>query len=409
MVVEQLAPVTNAKAIAQKAANTIDLARAVLSAVPTAQRVKVLDELNRREGIRILPGVPGERTNIAPNQRFLLLLVPEVRDLLGPNTQVGPGLQEIPGWWVSFEFEGHPYWMVIPRHKVGQPVALEWIWWSAVSAVIVLIGTWLITWRINRPLAALASATSKIGKANHVDLAVEHGPLELRNLIRSFNQMATDLAAMQKERTIMLAGISHDLRTPLTRLRLAIEILEKRIGAAEHVAILQDIEEMDAIVGQFLAFAHETAANQLEVVALNELIKTSCEQYARSGKSITLDLDTLPPVTGSSLALKRLLANLIDNAYYHGSKDVAVQTQRIGNQIVLSVLDRGPGIPSTQVDKALQPFSRLDIARGGHARAGLGLAIAERIAKFHDGRIELLPRDGGGLEARVTIPARTFS
>ena len=402
-VVRYLEREPRARQQARQASSVVQLTRTALIAVHPEKRRFFLVELDRQEGIRIYPAVPGEATGIPPNRPFLTLLAREIKQRLGPDTQVAFGRRGLPGLWVSFKIGDDEYWVALPRIKAERPATLQWMLWGALSLVIALVGAWLIAWRINRPVQALARAAAQIGKGEQPDALAEMGPLELRTLTRSFNRMSTDLSRLHQERTVMLAGISHDLRTPLTRLRLAVEMLDNTLDAAARAGIVQDIADMDAIVGQFLAFARGAEDEPRASVDLNQLIEATCERYARSGKHIATELGALPQLTLRPLAMQRLLSNLIDNAFHHGSAEVTLKTAHNDNHVVLSVLDRGPGIPPAQIDAALQPFSRLDAARGGYAGAGLGLAIVESIAQMHAGKLELLQREGGGLEARVTL------
>ena len=403
-VVRYLEREPRARQLARQATSVVQLTRTALIAVHPEKRRFFLVELDRQEGIRIYPALPGEAAPIPPNRPFLTLLAHEIRQRLGPDTQVAFGRRGLPGLWVSFKIGDDEYWVALPRIKAERPATEQWLLWGALSLVIALVGAWLIAWRINRPVQALAQAAAQIGKGEQAETLAEMGPLELRTLTRSFNQMNTDLTRLHQERTVMLAGISHDLRTPLTRLRLAVEMLDNTLDAAARAGIVQDIEDMNAIVGQFLAFARGAEDELCASVDLNQLIDATGERYARSGKCIAIELDALPQLTLRPLAMQRLLSNLIDNAFHHGSAEVTIKTVHSGNNIVLSVLDRGLGIPPEQINAALQPFSRLDTARGGYAGAGLGLAIVEHIVQMHQGKLELLPRTGGGLEARVTLP-----
>lgn len=403
-VVRHLERAPRAQQLARQVVSIVQLTRTALIAVEPEKRRFFLVELDRQEGIRIYPGFPGEPIGAQPKQPFPQLLAQDIKQRLGPDTQVSFGRRGIPGLWVSFEIEGEEYWVALPRIKVERPLTPQWLVWGAASLVLALIGAWLIAWHINRPVRALAQAAAQIGKGGKPAPLAEAGPIELRTLTRSFNQMNADLARLNQERTVMLAGISHDLRTPLARLRLAIEMLGDKTSDAARAGMVQDIEDMDAIVGQFLAFARGAESEPRQSVDLNQLIAATCERYARTGKTIATELNALPPLALRPLAMQRLLSNLIDNAYHHGSSEVTIQTTHSASHVVLSVLDRGPGIQPDKVDAALQPFSRLDAARSGQSGAGLGLAIVERIAQMHDGKLELLARAGGGLEARVTLP-----
>jgi two-component system osmolarity sensor histidine kinase EnvZ len=218
----------------------------------------------------------------------------------------------------------------------------------------------------------------------------------------AFNRMARDLESMERERAMVLAGISHDLRTPLARLRLGLEMLGGERATAE--GMVADIDEIDAVIGQFLDFAREANEEQ-GVRDLEALAAEVVEGYARRGRQVALERGGVPPLRFAQMALRRAIANLIDNALRHAGEPVLVRTRRERGAALLEVLDRGPGIPPTEAERLKRPFTRLDAARSGVGGSGLGLAIVERVARAHGGRLDLLPREGGGLLARLTLPA----
>jgi two-component system osmolarity sensor histidine kinase EnvZ len=217
--------------------------------------------------------------------------------------------------------------------------------------------------------------------------------------------MMASLKHLEEDRALLLAGVSHDLRTPLARLRLGIEI-----GAGDETlraGMADDIEEMDRIIGQFLDFArgHQRTAHELRDP--NEIVRASVERYTRAGRDVRFAPGALPPVPLRPTAWSRLIANLVDNALAYGAPPVEITTYLANGRCVVDVADRGPGIAPGDVDRLKQPFTRANSARSnanGVAGAGLGLAIVDRIARLHGGSFELLRRDGGGTIARVAIP-----
>ena len=393
-----------AKQVAQQAASVVNLSHTALIAVPRERRRFLLTELHRQEGIRIYPADAGEPVGRPAQHPFGKIITREIIQQLGPETQVEFGRGGVPGLWVSFAIEDDTYWVALPRIQVERTLPKQLIIWVGISILLALLGAWLIAWRINRPLQALAASAQSIGKGAQPALLGEDGPEEVRSVIRSFNRMNQDLAQLNQERTVMLAGISHDLRTPLARLRLAVELLEDKTDENQRIGMVQDIADLDAIIGQFLAFVRDTDNEISESVDLNQLVGEIHERYARSGKNLILALGKLPPLKLRPLAIQRLISNLLDNAYRHGGSEVMIQTEALGDSVRLTVLDRGPGIPPGQTATALQAFSRLNTARSGQSGAGLGLAIVNQITRMHNGKIELLPRPGGGLEARVNFP-----
>jgi two-component system osmolarity sensor histidine kinase EnvZ len=216
--------------------------------------------------------------------------------------------------------------------------------------------------------------------------------------------MSADLKRLDDERALLLAGVSHDLRTPLSRIRLGLEMMDEK-EAGLKPGMVQDVEDIDAAISQFLDFARITTGEAVVPDGdLNALAREVCDRYARSGKPLTARFaPRLPSVSLRPLAIQRLIANLVDNALRHGGGQVELETGVENGRIIIEVLDRGPGIPPTEAERMLAPFTRLDSARSS-AGTGLGLAIVDRIARLHGGSVQLLPREGGGLRARVELP-----
>lgn len=389
-----------AKQIAQQVASIVNLSRTALIAVPKQNRRFLLTELLRQEGLRIYPDLPEATPGVKPQRAFGRLLEREIKTRLGPDTRVEFGRQGLAGLWVSFNIDDDLYWLAMPRIPLERTLPTQLLIGLGASAVLALLGAWFIAWHVNRPLRALALSAARIGKGVAGSDLPETGPTEIRRLTQTFNQMNHDLTRFNEERTLMLAGISHDLRTPLTRLRLAVE-MQNTPGQA---GMVQDIEDMDAIIGQFLAYARGIEEGPRDTADLNTIVREVAERYIRVGTDVQMTLVPLPPLRLSALSMQRLLSNLIDNALRYGSVPISITTAMAGKEIWLAVADRGPGIPSADNETALHAFSRLNTARGGESGAGLGLAIVARIAQQHGGKVRLLNREGGGLEVRVSLP-----
>jgi two-component system osmolarity sensor histidine kinase EnvZ len=216
--------------------------------------------------------------------------------------------------------------------------------------------------------------------------------------------MAENLARLESERTLLLAGVSHDLRTPLTRLRLAIDVAEIDPPLAQRM--IANIEEIDRTIGQFLDFARGENSLQRESCAINALVERVAARYTLHGAQIALDLQPLPEIAAHEPTLERALSNLIDNAlrYAGAEREIVLATRNESGRIVITVGDRGPGIPASQRERVKQAFVRLDAARGGATGAGLGLSIVERIARAHGGTLTLTGREGGGTLAELSLP-----
>jgi two-component system, OmpR family, osmolarity sensor histidine kinase EnvZ len=399
--------VPRARHLAEQVASVVNLSRAALLSAQPAERQALLEALSQREGIRVHADAPAEAPDRPPlaERPFLPLLRVEVSRLIGEPTRIEFRGRPVPALWVAFRVADQPYWVSIPRARiVERPFPWHWVAWVGIVFALSLIGATLIISRINRPLRTLAEAATQIGHREPVAPLPERGPSEIRALARAFNDMAADLSRLDADRALLLAGVSHDLRTPLARLRLGLELL----GAGDaklQADMVQDIEDMDAAIGQFLDFARDENAEPATAGAdLNAIVRRAAGRRMPPGHvPPRLELAPVPGLPLRPLAIERLIANLLDNAVRHGGGEVTIETRAAGDEVILSVLDRGPGIPPGESARLLKPFTRLDLARGTPG-AGLGLAIVDRVARGHGGRALLLQRAGGGTEARVTLP-----
>ena len=393
-----------ARQVAQQIASVVNLTRAALINSQPSKRLGLLQELSQREGIQVYLGNPGERIAPLPDRPFLRIAAAELRRHLGPDTRIATSRGGVRGAWVSFRIDQDEYWVFMPRSRLDRPDPLRWLGWALLVLALAMLGAYLIVSRINRPLRELTRAAAETGRGKMPPPVEESGPAEIRTLSRAFNQMTSDLKRLDDERALLLAGVSHDLRTPLSRIRLGLEMMGGEGDATLKSGLIQDIEDIDAAINQFLDFARvgngETPAPGED---LNALVRSACDRYQRAGDAVAFRHDAVPPLALRPLAIQRLVRNLVDNALRHGGPPVEVTTGAADGNAVIEVLDRGPGIPPGEARRMLQPFTRLDSARSG-AGTGLGLAIVERIARLHGGSVRLLPRDGRGLRVRVELP-----
>ena len=382
--------------LAQQAVSTVNLTRAALVNADPFRRRELLIELNDAEGLRIYPATASERLEPLPDDPLLSLVAQKTKALSGPETRFAYARDGEEGFWVSFFIDSDEFWAMLPRERFEPAFGLQWLGWGLALLAIALAGAWLIASNLARPLAALRRAAGRLGRGQPHQPLPEEGALELRTLAAAFNRMAADLQGMERERAMVLAGISHDLRTPLSRLRLALEMSGAERGAAD--AMIADIDEIDAVIGQFLDFARGENEEKAEH-DLDALVLDLGEHYSRLHRKVSVKTGTASPLRFARIAVRRAVANLVDNALRYAGEPVEIE---IGKYFV-EVRDRGPGIAAAEVDHAKRPFTRLDAARGGPAGAGLGLAIVERVARAHGGSLELLPRPGGGLVARLEL------
>jgi len=391
-----------ARELAQQAVSVVNLTRAALVNADPFRRRELLIELNEREGIRVYPVTNAEELRPLRPEGRLERVAARVRAQLGPATRFAAARDGMRGFWVSFFIDEDEFWVMLPRERFEPELGLGWLGWGALLLALALLGASLIAATLSRPLRALAGAARRVGHGETPEPLAESGPRELATVSAAFNRMARDLEALERERAMVLAGISHDVRTPLSRLRLALEMSGAEAGAAQGMSA--DIDEMDQVIGQFLEFARgENEAREIQDPGL--LLEELGEHYAKLGKDVRVRARAIAPFSLQRMALRRAISNLVDNALRYAGEPVEIEARREGAQVVIEVLDRGPGIPDGEGERLKQPFTRLDPARSGRGGAGLGLAIVERVARAHGGRLELLPRQGGGLTARLSLGA----
>ena len=300
---------------------------------------------------------------------------------------------------------------MIPRNLIDRPFPWHWIGWGIVVFLVSISGAYFLTNRINKPLNLLISATGELRKGLPFHKIPEDTATEFKEVTKAFNEMASNLAKIENERRFIMGSVSHDIRTPLTRLKLSLELLPQKNQALKE-SMDQDIDEINQIINQFLDFVRGFDDEPLSSINFGKFLLDLKQQHARLGHKIKITKITrskdVPEnlfIDVRQLAFKRMLDNLIINGVkFSKSKNIEVVATLFNEKIVINILDNGPGIPKDQREKLLQPFERLDQARGSIGGSGLGLAIANRIIKVHNGKLELLNRKTGGLNVKITLP-----
>jgi signal transduction histidine kinase len=277
---------------------------------------------------------------------------------------------------------------------------------TLVMAVAIIGFSWWASGWITAPLSDFARAAERLGMDVNAPPLAEDGPEEVRAAARAFNQMQKRIRSFVEDRLRMLAAMSHDLRGPITRLRLRTEQLA--IGGDAQDKMLADLDEMALMVDSSLAFARDEAAEETsQPVDLAALITTLCDDALDAGYPADFAWEGRLVYRGRPLALKRLFANLIDNAVRYGQR-AEVYLSASPQHVQVVVEDDGPGIPSDQMENVFKPFFRLERSRNKRTGGiGLGLATARSIARAHGGDVVLENRPGGGLRATVTLPRQS--
>jgi len=288
------------------------------------------------------------------------------------------------------------------------PVAPPRFGWSAMvsvaaTGILMMLIVILVVRRVARPMARLAEASEQLGRGETVAGLPEEGPADVRNTTRAFNQMNDRLQRFVRDRTLLLAAISHDLRSPITSLRLRAEMIEDA-ETREHM--IETLREMQELVEATLSFARDDAAKEeTRVVDVAALVESLAQDLQDQGLNIQTGDMPPTPYRCRGTALKRALRNLMENAARYGERAM-IALSKTADGIVITVEDDGPGIPEADLDRVFDPFVRLETSRSAETGGvGLGLAIARSIARAHGGDITLANRPEGGLRAEIRLPA----
>ena len=244
-----------AQTIAQQVVSVVNITRAALVYADPFVRSDLLAELAANEGVRIYPVEPDDKVTPLPDGPLIKLMEQAIVAKLGADTRLASEVNGIAGLWISLSISDDDYWVYITRDPIARTYGTQWIGWAAVALLLSIIGAILITRLINRPLAQLSRATAELGSGRDPAPLPETGPVEIRTVNESFNRMVADLGKLDADRALLLAGISHDLRTPLSRLRLELEMAP--VPETSRAAMVGDIEQMDGIVRQFLDYARK--------------------------------------------------------------------------------------------------------------------------------------------------------
>lgn len=398
---------------AELVVSVVTITKAALTHSAPELRKELLFELVSNEGIRIFTLEDSDVVDPPPNNPMMPEIAAIVREKLGKNTRFSSSVNGVAGFWISFSIEDDQYWLMLERERLAGLTRVQWLGWASVVGLLSLLGAALISSLVNLPLARLTAAARAIAKGERPTPLPEKGSQEIIEANRSFNQMVEDLAQVEKDRAVILAGISHDLRTPLARMQLEVEMSCLSQEARE--GMQSDINQMDAIIGQFLDYAKPTDASTFVSVNLSEMLADVGREAARI-RDLRVKTDLMPGVhvLGNATDLRRVINNIIENARRYGKTpglditeiDIQLRVKATGHgrRAVVDICDHGNGVPPDQIAQLLKPFTRLDSARGQANGAGLGLAIVERVLTRHNAELEVRNREGGGLQVQMALP-----
>ena len=395
---------------ARQIASLVNLSRAALIHSDAIARVSLIKTLAEQEKVRILPREPGDRFDLFNHTELERRMSAEIMARLGPGTVVASRVNDEAGLWVGFQIEGDSYWLLTDRSRVGALLGgSAWLLWLAMLGMVSLVGAALLARFINRPLRQLSIAAARVRGGDYLQGRLDENArsAEIREVNVGFNRMADQLSKIEQDRAEMLAGISHDLRTPLARLRLETEMSVPDAEARDHM--VADIEQVDTIIDKFLDYARPDHVT-LQVLPLAELADAAAAPFTlRDDMQVQIDIPPELRVLGDDVELSRVLGNLLENARRYGqTPGTGVTRVRIAatvrdQWVTLRVRDHGPGVAPDVLPSLTRPFFRGDSARTAATGAGLGLAIVAKMVQNMGGSLDLSNSPSGGLMAVIRL------
>jgi len=398
---------------ARLTASLVHIARTALRHTDSQQAQALVRTLRDEEGLILVPRERGDLIELPHPNAYDQRVSAELRQRLGPETEVASSLNGAPGLWVSLSVGGERYWMNADAARLHPVAGDAWWWWMLLAALLSAIGAAVIARLINRPLKQLSFAASRLrdGDFEASHLSEDDVTSEIREVNAGFNRMARQLAKIDQDRAVMLAGISHDLRTPLARMRLESELSIADPQARAHMAA--DIDQLDAIIDKFLEYARPDKGEPV-LVELHEIV-ASCTYAVQPDPHLTVRTQVPEGLTvlGDPVELARVLGNLIENARHYGKSvdtgitllDISAFRHPRDLRVLLRVRDHGLGVNPEVLPGLTRPFYRGDAARTAASGAGLGLAIVEKSIERMGGELKLSNAPDGGFQAEIQLPS----
>jgi two-component system osmolarity sensor histidine kinase EnvZ len=394
---------------AQQLATLVNTARVALRFADPVGRGKLIKALDEEEHVRIRKREPKDAFEPYVSDEFGERIANELTRQLGPGTVVAGAVNHKEGLWIGFSIDNDAYWLLTDPSQLGPSRTSTWAIWLVTAAALSLAGAAVIARLINQPLKQLSFAASRMrdGDFDASRLDEQVATSEVREVNIGFNRMAAQLSKIEQDRVVMLAGISHDLRTPLARLRLETEMSVADADARQHM--VADIAQLDAIIDKFLDYARPEPAH-LEPIALNDVIAQLLYAVAEyPDMNVTVSIPDNTRVLADRVDLSRVIANLLENSRRYGkSSDTGMAQVDISARIsdawvLLKIRDHGNGVASEVLSRLTNPFFRGDVARTEATGAGLGLAIAEKTVLRMGGLFSLSNTGSGGLAAHIKL------
>lgn len=393
----------------QQLTTLVNLSQVALQKAGPVQLEPLIKAIAQRETVFISQRLPGDA--VAPLQPDTVghKMLDELQRRLGPRTVLSYSVNQQSGVWVSFAVNDKDYWLRTDANHFNHGKEQSWLVSLLIAGVLSLMGAVLMTRLLNQPFKQLSFATSRVHEGDFGASTLDENVAtsEIRDVNIGFNRMTQKLSKIEEDRIIMLAGISHDLRTPLARLRLETEMSvsdpEARAG------MTADMGQMDAIIGKFLDYARSDSV-KLESVSLRDVLE-NCLFSSRNSLEINVMLDLKGDllVLADAVELCRVISNLVENARRYGKSegtDVAmleIAARSREHEVLIRVRDHGPGVPNEQLLQLTKPFYRGEAARTAANGAGLGLAIVEKTVARMGGSFTLRNSSSGGLVVNIKL------
>jgi two-component system, OmpR family, osmolarity sensor histidine kinase EnvZ len=401
VLIYQLAIRPQAERVGAIMARNVTAMSEAMATLDPAARDKMIERINASGALKIAKGVqPPEVDTGVPTLLELIFIRSFAKELEQKDIIIWQSTSQ-GGLWVNLKLGGEPYWLSYLRPAGWSPSGA--FFWSFIVAVgLALFGGYLVQRRIAQPLQRLSNAVDRLEPNSLPPPLAVDGPTELAAVANSFNNLRTRILDNEKHRSIMLAGISHDLRTPLAKLRLALA-MEKSLTPDTEKLVVRQLDRVDVMLAQFLDFARGASGAEEKLAQPAELVREAAELL-----DVEIDVFEAEPVhvRTDRQALLRLVLNLIRNASQHGAAPINVTIEREDQGIAIAVRDHGKGVAPENLKRLTEPFYREDSARGTQGGTGLGLAIVKQIAESLGGSVTFASPEGGGLLVSVRLPSR---
>ena len=336
---------------------------------------------------------------------FLEFRSTQMSELLGGPAEVRISQGDEYLFWIRPP-QAPSLWVKIPLTGLEEANFSPLVFFLVIVGVLSVAGGWLFVRNLNRPLRALQYAAEDVGRGDFPEPLKERGTTEIMAVTQAFNHMSSGIKRLEDDRNLIMAGISHDLRTPLTRIRLSTEMMSEQDSFLKE-GIEGDIDDMNSIIDQFIEYIRRDTKDKAELGDINVLVEDVVHAESPTDRKVVFTPNECPELPLRYIAVKRAVANLIQNAIRYTDGDIFVETgKQDAKHVYVTVSDQGEGIPEADIERLFQPFTQGDRARGTEG-SGLGLAIIKRIVDTHSGQVKLSNREGGGLEARIVLPIRS--